>query len=171
MTEINNYCPDTCKKFYGELSPYRYKELKKANIGRIRPQDYLQAKASKYIIEGRLNGTWAVDLAVEPLGDFMGTIFSALQFACYTLPKRIFLVGCDCSSDGHFHSDENIPKDLTYQVALWKRLDEFIKNTYPDIEIISVNPVGLKGMFHDVYTKEYIAEHPDLQTQNIEILD
>ena len=31
------------------------------------------------------------------------------------------------------------------------RLKEFAEIYYPDVEIISVNPVGLKGLFADIY--------------------
>ena len=39
----------------------------------------------------------------------------------------------------------------------------------PDIEIISINPVGLKGLFHDVYTEEYLIDHPEINREEIEI--
>ncbi|GHV21941.1 hypothetical protein FACS189494_08050 [Spirochaetia bacterium] len=34
----------------------------------------------------------------------------------------------------------------------WEIFRNFIEIFYPDVEIISVNPVGLKGMFDDIYT-------------------
>ena len=36
-------------------------------------------------------------------------------------------------------------------IKLWLKLKKFAKTYYPDTEIISVNPVGLKGIFKDVY--------------------
>ena len=50
-----------------------------------------------------------------------------------------------------------------------KMVTEKIK-ACPDIEIISVNPVGLKGLFRDVYTKEYVKNNPELfeNVDNIE---
>jgi len=41
---------------------------------------------------------------------------------------------------------------------------------YPDTEIISVNPVGLKGMFHDMYTESYLDAHPELSRVDCELL-
>ena len=35
--------------------------------------------------------------------------------------------------------------------SAWKELKEFTNAFYPDIEIISINPVGLKGIFIDQY--------------------
>ena len=34
----------------------------------------------------------------------------------------------------------------------WKELKRFAEVYYPTTEIISVNPVGLRGMFKDLYT-------------------
>ena len=46
------------------------------------------------------------------------------------------------------------------QVPQWiegyRNVKKFSALHYPDMEIISVNPVGLKGMFHDVYTESYL---------------
>ena len=33
----------------------------------------------------------------------------------------------------------------------WKKLNFFANRYYPDTEIISINPVGLKGIFKDIY--------------------
>lgn len=103
-------------------------------------------------------------------GGHWSLIFPVLQFAVYTRPKRILLVGCDCSDAGQF-----IPDDLHWYEPRW--LDgyigfkDFIAQYYPDIEIMSVNPVGLKGMFHDVYTENYLDAHPELDRAQCEILD
>ena len=53
----------------------------------------------------------------------------------------------------------------------WKKIKEYRDSKYPDIEIISVNPVGLKGLFTDVYTKSYVDEHPELLKENVKIMD
>lgn len=42
--------------------------------------------------------------------------------------------------------------------------------SYPDMEIISVNPVGLKGLFRDVYTESYLNDHPEIDRKTVEIL-
>lgn len=36
--------------------------------------------------------------------------------------------------------------------------------------MISVNPIGLKGIFKDAYTQAYVDEHPELLNNKIEIL-
>lgn len=55
----------------------------------------------------------------------------------------------------------------------WCSLKKFLEIFYPDIEIISVNPVGLRGLFKDVYTQRYLDANPQLKEElgeNIEIL-
>ena len=42
-----------------------------------------------------------------------------------------------------------------------EKLKNLRDRIYPDVEIISVNPMGLKGLFRDVYTDdagEYVDE-------------
>lgn len=106
------------------------------------------------------------DIRFHTLMHFGSVVFDALHFALFTYPKRIFLVGCDTSREGHFYTefpdDEEKSKNFKYflQVALMKvgyaRTKMFAKQYYPDTEIISVNPVGLRGLFKDVYTDEYL---------------
>lgn len=104
-----------------------------------------------------------------PLATLGSVIFYALQFAMYTRAGRILLVGCDCSNEGHF--DDDGPTDYGFMVDGYRCLREFIALHYPDTEIISVNPVGLKGMFRDVYTDSYLNAHPELDRARCEILD
>ena len=99
------------------------------------------------------------------LMDFGSVAFPATQFALYTNPKRIYLVGCDCSSGGYFDGsvNQNIKNhNLSYLVKYWKKLKVYVETYYPYIEIISINPVGLKGLFKDVYTQEYVEANPQL---------
>lgn len=106
------------------------------------------------------------------LMDYGSVIFNAAHFATYTHPRRIYLVGCDSSNTGHF---DNSPPYNEIRVGTivngWKCFKEYCSWYYPDIEIISINPIGLKGIFKDVYTPEYVNEHPELLEKDIEILD
>lgn len=45
-----------------------------------------------------------------------------------------------------------IDEGYKYMFYGWEQMKKFIRGHYPDVEIISVNPVGLKGMFKDIYT-------------------
>jgi len=51
------------------------------------------------------------DIRKAPLDDPGGSVAcSAFQFALWTYPKRIYLVGCDCNNSGHF---DDIKTDLS----------------------------------------------------------
>lgn len=72
-------------------------------------------------------------------------------------PKKIYLVGCDCSLGGYFNNEKlNKKEKQNYLntveiIENWKKLKFFANRYYPDTEIISINPVGLKGVFKDIY--------------------
>lgn len=94
------------------------------------------------------------DITKHPLSSCRSVILHTLHFALFCRPKRIYLVGCDCSSDGHFDTKKHsvYPKDGVEKLILdWKKMALFAKYYYPDVEIISINPVGLKGLFKDEY--------------------
>ena len=117
MERANNYNPKTCIKFYGILPEQRYNDVKK-NLRRIYNTDIMKANAKPYILEDSFRRNIANLLEVEPIGDWGGCIFSALQFALYTTPNKIYLVGCDCSNLGHFYKEREEVingKDLSYQ--------------------------------------------------------
>lgn len=100
---------------------------------------------------------FTIDISSKPFITYGSVIFVALQFALYTHPKRLYIVGCDCSS-GHFELHNhtihnNDVSGLNQILDGWKKFANFAKALYPDIEIVCVNPVGLKGLFVDEYTE------------------
>lgn len=95
-----------------------------------------------------LPDVFAYDLCVEELYCKGSTVFAALQFALWTNPKRIYLVGCDCSNAGHF--DNSNGNDMGVLLEPYKKFKSFASTYYPETEIISVNPVGLRGLFKDL---------------------
>lgn len=110
------------------------------------------------------------DLSVYPLMDFMSIAFGGLHFASWTHPKRIFLVGLDTSSNGSFDGRQN-PYHFKEMFQGYNAFKRFMDGHYPETEIISVNPVGLKGIFHDVYTQSYLDEHPEILKEDVEVLN
>lgn len=173
MEKANNY---PCQKFYGKIPDRRYSQTKNGLL-RITNIDLYESGANNYILEDFPQNNWADNLAVEPIGDWCGCVFSALQFAMYTNPKRIYLVGCDCSDLGHFYPEPNTQflnnktSNLSYQKKSWEAFKAHYSKFLPNVEIVSINPVGLKGMFKDIYTQSYIDEHPELLNENIEIIN
>lgn len=76
--------------------------------------------------------------------------------------KKIYLVGCDASNNGYYYNNDLNYLDLTRVLLGWNKIKEFKDIYYPNTEIISINPVGLKGLFDkDVYTKDgvYVDEN------------
>jgi hypothetical protein len=174
-----NYWPGfldyNCVKFVGDQ-----------NIGRDyqipQPYMYADARIRRYKTSaGHLPGQFVVDLDTEALKNATSCSLQGAQFALFTNPKQLYIVGIDCtvSSLSHFiggaydtraRNESAAHCDAT-QVADWKRLKIFVETYYPDTEIISVNPVGLKGIFHDVYTRSYLEKHPEIDTEQVEILE
>lgn len=129
------------------------------------------------IPEGKLNNTirrykttsnlvpnkFTLNIDTEPLGNFYSVSFQAIQFILFTNPAKIYLVGMDSnvSTMGHFtgNNDTDCNKlalNTLKCIDNWKGLKDFKNTHYPDTEIISVNPVGLKGIFKDIYTEHYL---------------
>lgn len=164
----DNYRAGKCKKFYGI-------HFEEARIPEI---NALNANAERYYfidheVPTTRYATFSSDITTRPLNEWSSVIFAALEFILYTHPKRIYIAGCDCSSTGHIHWDDYNLSNHEENLLLygWKTMKKFINSNYPDIEVISINPVGLKGMFKDVYTRKYVDAHPELLKENVEIID
>ena len=148
------YRPGLCKKFYGYHPDPRVRGVPAASAER--------ANAERYFFEDiPVNDPspfpFPPDIARAALGTFSSIIFPALQFALWTRPKRIYLVGCDCSSLGYCSgildktaAQTKFPLDVERLLYGWTKMKEFIEKLYPEVEIVSVNPVGLKGWFRDI---------------------
>lgn len=139
-------------KFFG-VGPLHHYGLKERSypVAIIPESVILSCNAKKYYTYTKypINpAPFNTDIDKTWLVDGGSCIFSTMQFALFTNPKRIYLVGCDCTS-GYF--DNKKGADCSYLIKTWKALKEFADIYYPDTEIISVNPVGLKGLFKDLY--------------------
>ena len=166
--EFLNYTGNQCIKFVGDQN---------ANADFQIPESYaLKMKCLRYKTTTNLTDhKFTLDIDSEPLGNFCTISLQAMQFLLYTNPKRIYLVGIDCTfaTKGHFIGSapnttlrgENPHNNDLRSVINWKELKDFADNYYPDTEIISINPVGLKGIFKDIYTNSdgnYIDENGNL---------
>lgn len=157
MDQLRGYS-NSCKKFFG-ISWSHLNEWDAA----IPESETIELNAKRFIVDysvnsftNCLNYTYPLDISVQPLTGGGSVAFVAMQFILWTNPRRIYIVGCDCSSNGHFMSENliNNPASPEYYLTLvepWKRLKLFANKLYPGTEIISVNPVGLKGLFKDIY--------------------
>ena len=143
-----NYGISKCIKFYGIISD---REIERTIPKKI----YENSDCNIYIVERAWTPfeTFNYNISILPLPSFGSIAFAALNFIAWTHPKRIFLVGCDCSAGGHF-VDNKDTSHYGYMLYGWNQAKLFLSYHYPDIEIISINPIGLKGMFKDIYSKE-----------------
>ena len=168
--DANAYIGNNCKKFYAIIPDIRLRDIR-AKIERIPHRySYLSKNISTYFLDPLYKGPFAWDLSKDLIADHGGTVFSAIQFLFYTNAKRIFLVGCDCSNG---HAVKNVESCDFYreQRQSWIKILKFKQTYYPDTEIISINPVGLKGIFKDVYTEAYLRKHPEIDQKYVEILE
>jgi hypothetical protein len=111
-----------------------------------------------------------LDIDISPLGHGYSIAHEAMQFILFTNPKKIYLVGCDCTlhKETHFIKSEggvdiHMENELVNKPAGaymtekflegWDKIKQFAEIYYPETEIISINPVGLKSMFKNIYTR------------------
>ena len=143
-----NYGISKCIKFYGIISDRDIEITIAKNI-------YENNDCNIYMVERAATpfDSFNYDISILPLPSFGSIAFAALNFILWTHPKRIFLVGCDCSAGGHF-VDNKDTSHYGYMLYGWNQAKLFLSYHYPDIEIISINPIGLKGMFKDIYSKD-----------------
>lgn len=109
------------------------------------------------------NQTIYQDICTHPLMNFGSVVTPAVHFAIFTHPEKLYLAGCDVSPIGHFYDkkDTKLSINLVVMKLGYARMKMFARLYYPDTEIISINPVGLRGLFKDVYTEEYKASLND----------
>lgn len=152
IDDLDNYRPYDCTKFYGLTTEWSY------DPERTIPESHaIKARAFRYRTDwAKLEGfepEFAYDISTQPLGCFGSIVFPALQFILWTYPRRIYLVGCDCTTSGYAYDNKAqnflVPDRI---IKAYKKFKSFANKYYPDIEIISINPVGLKGIFKDEYT-------------------
>ena len=169
--EFKNYEGNNCKKFLA----MPYTELERAipenyacsfeNERFVMESDFEQMRFHKYNI----------DIENQPFALSPTIATTAMQFLLYTMPKEIFIVGCDSANIGHFDKKEqNNNSDNTFEINLfndivkeWIELSKFIIHFYPNTKVYSVNPIGLKGIFSDVYTKNFLDKYPLVKIENL----
>lgn len=124
----------------------------------------LRFATDAYMIKSGWRSRFIPDIDSRPLGGMPNVGMSVMQFALYLNPSVVYIVGCDMSG-GHFtnkNQTENekeeerkiLEKEWSKQEKLldkWRECKEFANRYYPDTRIVSVNPVGLKGIFEDLY--------------------
>ena len=82
-------------------------------------------------------------------------VFHGLFFALYIGCKKIYLVGCDSSNNTNRVFP--LPKltetpGYTGYIVCWHFVKKYVEENHPDVEIININPIKLKDIFHSIYT-------------------
>ncbi len=158
-----------CKKFFGRFQCGDFLEYPDLPDDQEKGIYHFYSSARHHLPAYNYGEILHYDIETHPLTDFMSVSFAAIQFALYTHPQKIYLIGLDTTQTGHYLGYNNL-YHIGKMLTGYKKLKKFVGIYYPDIEIISVNPVGLKGLFKDVYTQSYVDAHPELKNENIEIL-
>lgn len=150
-----------CKKFFGhQMGDYERQIPESFRIDCKAKRYYTDS----YMVADGFESRFICDIDKMAVGNMPNIALSAMQIILFTNPKKIYLVGCD-ASQGHFIQTNNLDakrieeheKDLKLAVSSdrviqkWLELKCFADTFYPDTEIISINPVGLKGIFKDEY--------------------
>ena len=141
-----------CRIFMG-----RY--LKRAHSEYLEfPEEYRVCENIKeYVLDHAWHGKRIYrDICHHPVVGGDSVIFAALHFALYTCPKRIYLAGCDNAPTGYYDGTVDKSTLIDGEVAdrlkgKYQEMKAFARMHYPETEIVSINPVGLKGIFQDVY--------------------
>lgn len=149
-----------CKKFFGHQIGCLEREI---------PESFrIKCHADRYYTDSFMNmgfnSDYVCDIDRMVVGNLPNIALSAMQIILFTNPKVIYLVGCDASNNGHFTSgcnsnEKRINEEIEWAIAgdkviqKWKDLKLFAEAYYPNTRIVSINPVGLRGIFEDIDQK------------------
>ncbi len=166
QNELAAYRPESCVKFFGTQDD-RTLGVYRSNIP-FQLVDRCKARlfvTNYFAIDNLWDSKFVYNIDSSAISTFTNVGLAVMQFALWMNPKRIYLVGIDASGN-HFTqqglSEEEKAEEELRITAMWeserertrKKWEEcklFASIYYPDTEIVSVNPVGLKGIFRDVY--------------------
>lgn len=100
------------------------------------------------IEDPRVPADFSANLAHKPPAAAGSIAFPALQFLLWTGVTRIYIVGADIT-DGRRICEDKPAQDYVKQNHLgrWKEFESWAASAYPEVEIVPLNPVGLRGMF------------------------
>lgn len=141
-------------KFFGKFLECSDFHRQLGGTMEIPEQKALEAGAMRYYIDWPPESPIHRDIRYAPLMEYHSVIFPAIQFALFCNPEKIYLVGCDCTNQGHFNQDKQDTLMIESVFRGYAALKEFAEKHYPETEIISINPVGLKGFFKEIYTDD-----------------
>lgn len=165
----------TCPKFFAQCADplsmkTRFVMNSNHDVVKALPS-YLKEFPNSQLVYFKYVHDFPRNIEVEALPNYSTCVTMTLAFALHTGVKKIYIVGCDTTPNGHFNG---VPCDRDFNTQSlingWLKFSDFRRFYYPDVEIISVNPIGLKGLFTDVYTESYLSQHPEIDKNTVTIL-
>lgn len=160
--ELTEYRPGECIKLLGHQLETPQKQIPESLAIKCNALRFI---TDEYIYKNGYKSKFILDIDKQAIGNMPNVGLSVMQLALFMNPVRIYIVGCDMSG-GHFTNPNMNAKEIdamnkklektwsdNYQKLLekWKELKQFAQCHYPDTEIVSINPVGLKGLFRDIF--------------------
>ena len=160
--ELINYRKGSCIKFLGATTDMNQKSIPESFAIKC---NALRFNMDYYIYRDGFRSKMVRDIDLRPLGGMPNVGMSVMQLALYMNPRKLYIVGCDMTgthfADGNQTKEELAAEKSQYDtyweegnkrlLDKWREIKIFAQTYYPKTEIISINPVGLKGMFHDIY--------------------
>lgn len=162
--DLIDYQKDSCIKLFGLYNANPAKQIPESLA---RECHALRFNTDVHIYKDGFKSKFISDIDYRPIGCMPNVGLSVLQFALYMNPSELYIVGCDISG-GHFSRGNQGVEQQRKQDALvareykadheklirkWTEFKEFAHEFYPNTKIVSINPVGLTGMFEDLYQK------------------
>jgi len=140
-------------KFFGQHADYPQIPLGNLDKWHV-PDSFVEKLENAHLFYfSQYDTSICKDVETMPLRCYNSScVFTALDFILYAGFSKIYLVGCDCSFAGHFNGEKQEADPSNQFLRGWRIVRDHVRIFYPDVEVISINPVGLKGMFRDVYT-------------------
>jgi hypothetical protein len=158
--ELINYKKDSCTIFFS-----------KTDGDKAIPESLslkcnaLRFSTDSFIYDSGYDSNFILDIDSRPIGSMPNVGLSVLQLALFMNPSKIYLVGYDMTGT-HFNKGNQNDRELAEEkeemfkywqsdrsklLIKWNQFIKFKDKHYPEIEIISINPIGLKGLFKDIY--------------------
>ena len=162
--ELVDYRPGSCQKLFGTQDD-RNLDVYRSNIPfQLAEKCGARLFVTNYFAMDNLwDSKFIPNIDSSAISTFTNVGLAVMQFALWMNPRRIYLVGIDASGN-HFTqqglSDAEKREEEHRISAMWeserertrKKWEEcklFASVYYPETEIVSVNPVGLRGIFKD----------------------
>lgn len=129
-----------CTKIQGKHHPAHFSADDSNKMGAIQFEQHHQSGAGQFHVKIHDNPVYGHNI-----------IYSPLQFALYAGCKKVYIVGCDGpgTMSSFLDNERAYPVNKEHFFQHWKFFRKFVRSKYPDVRIVNVNPLALKGFFDE----------------------